>query len=62
LATLLFLGPAVDGNRDTYRVEEDIEVVSQALNGPERFVPLTDPGDGQSVWFRVEGIRYFYAD
>jgi hypothetical protein len=62
VATLLFLGPSVDGKRDTYRIEEDIDAVSQSLNGPERFVPFTDPGDGAAVWFRVEAIRYFYAD
>ncbi|MEA2168428.1 MAG: hypothetical protein QOF76_1728 [Solirubrobacteraceae bacterium] len=62
MATLLFLGPKVDGDPDTYRVEEDAGEVFQALNGDARYVAFTDPGDGASVWFRTEAIRYFYAD
>ena len=62
MATLLFLDPTIDGNRDSYRIEEDLETVSRALNGPERFVAFTDAGDNEPAWFRADGIRYFYAD
>ena len=62
MGTLLFFGPKVDGERDTYLVNEDVGHVVEALNGAERFVAFTDPGDGDNVWFRVDAIRYLYAD
>ncbi|WP_354697501.1 hypothetical protein DSM112329_03132 [Paraconexibacter sp. AEG42_29] len=62
MATLLFLGPSNDGERDTYVVNEDIDTVVQSLTSDARFVRFTDPGDGEPVWFRADAIRYFYAN
>jgi hypothetical protein len=62
MGTLLFLGPTVDGNRDTYQVIEDPDVVVNAMNQGARIVELHDPGDGESVWFRCDAIRYFYEN
>jgi hypothetical protein len=62
MGTLLFFGPKVDGERDTYLVNEDVDHVVRALNGSERFVAFSDPGDGEKVWFRIDAIRYLYAD
>jgi hypothetical protein len=62
MATLLFFGPKVDGERDTYLVNENLDQVVKAINGGDRFVAFTDPGDGESVWFRVDAIRYLYAN
>jgi hypothetical protein len=62
MATLMFFGPTHDGNRDTYRVQEDLDDVIRGLQGGDKFAAFTDPGDGQPVWFRVDAIRYLYAD
>lgn len=62
MATLLFFGPKVNGDRDTYLVNEEIDEVTVALNGEARFVAFTDPGDGSQVWFRAGAVRYYYAD
>jgi hypothetical protein len=62
MGTLLFFGPKVDGERDTYLVNEDIDAVVKAVNGGDRFVAFTDPGDGENVWFRVDAIRYLYSN
>jgi hypothetical protein len=47
---------------DTYGVDEDLDDVVKGLQGGDKFVAFTDPGDGQPVWFRVDAIRYLYAD
>jgi hypothetical protein len=62
MGTLLFFGPKVDGERDTYLVNEGIDEVVKAVQGNDRFVAFTDPGDGEHVWFRVDSIRYLYAN
>jgi hypothetical protein len=61
VATLLTFGHPVNGDRDCYTVEEELEVVVQALNGDDRFVCFTDPGDNAPVWFRVDAVRYAYT-
>ena len=61
MATLLTFGHSIDGQRDSYTVEEELDVVVQALNGGDRFVAFTDPGDNAPVWFRVDAIRFVYT-